>query len=97
MRRRWLVPALLVAVVAGVIILVVSGGWSEVTDAGRVKRVLTETGALGPAALIGLFASRLTSQTMAGCVLGGEVVFFLAMELALHWWRGRRVRVGEPA
>ena len=49
------------------------------------------------AALIGLFASRLTAQTMAGCVLGGEVVFFLAMELCLHWWRGRRLRVGEPA
>ncbi len=89
---RFLAPAVLLAALRGAAGTEMTVGLQPVWPAAANAIALVVL-----AALIGLFASRLTSQTMAGCVLGGEVVFFLAMELGLHWWRGRRLRVGEPA
>jgi len=89
---RFLAPAVLLAALRGAAGTEMTVGLQPVWPASANAIALVVL-----AALIGLFASRLTSETMAGCVLGGEVVFFVAMELGLHWWRGRRLRVGEPA
>jgi len=89
---RFLAPAVLLAALRGAAGTEMTVGLQPVWPAAANAIALVVL-----AALIGLFASRLTSQTMAGCVLGGEVVFFLAMELGLHWWRGRRLRVDEAA
>src|SRR5207237_7899072 len=86
-RRRWVVPALLVAVLAGVIVLVVSGGWSQVTDADRVKRVLTETGPLGPAAFLGLFVVlHAVAIPIAPLVVAAGVVWPQPGALAMSWF-----------
>jgi uncharacterized membrane protein YdjX (TVP38/TMEM64 family) len=85
-RRRWVVPAILVAVVAGVVVLILSGGWSEVTDADRVKRVLTETGALGPAAFVGLFvALHAVGIPIAPLVVAAGAVWPKPGALGMSW------------
>ena len=74
------------AVVAGVIVLVVSGGWSEVTDADRVKRLLTETGALGPAAFLGLFvALHAVGIPIAPLVVAAGAVWPRPGAIAMSW------------
>jgi uncharacterized membrane protein YdjX (TVP38/TMEM64 family) len=69
-----------------VIVLVVSGGWSEVTDADRVKRLLTETGALGPAAFIGLFVVlHCVGIPIAPLVVASGAVWPKPGALAMSW------------
>jgi phospholipase D1/2 len=85
-RRRWFAPAILLPVVVGVTVLIVSGGWSEVTDADRAKRLLTETGALGPAAFIGLFVFlHSVGIPIAPLVVAGGAVWPKAGALAMSW------------
>lgn len=86
MRRRWVPWAILLAAVVGVIVLIVSGGWSEVTDADRVKRLLTETGALGPAAFVGLFVVlHCVGIPIAPLVVASGAVWPKPGALAMSW------------
>ena len=77
---------ILLAVVGGVVVLVVSGAWGQVTDADRVKRLLTETGPLGPAAFVGLFiALHQVGVPIAPLVVAGGAVWPKPGALALAW------------
>ena len=89
---RFLAPAVLLAALRGAagteMTVVLQLVWPTVANAVSLASL---------AALIFLFASHLTSQTMAGCVLVAEVVFFIGVELCLHWSRSRRTGSGAPA
>jgi len=82
-RRRWLIPLVLVL---GIVLFVTLGGWDFVSDGDRVEEFFTERGALGPIVFI-LLMWALQPAGVPGLVfmVPAAVVWSLPTAMALSW------------